>query len=512
MYMFYSWRTTLTSLLLATFTVGFAFFLSASPTQAQVDSQFVHNFASSQNIEVTSMSLSAVGEIFIAGIFLGTVDFDPGPGETLLSGGPKDTSFIAKYDPNGNLVWAYRLGGSANVHINDIVVDSMAQIGVVGSFKDTVDLDPGPGVYQVTSNGKEDIFLLRLLPDGNLQWAWADGDEDNDAGYAVATDSRSALYITGKFQGDISFQSGSSPTYGWSSVGGSDVFAMRFNNAGTLFWVRVFGGDEDDSGTDLDLDGADNVFVVGTFEGEIDLDPLWTSLEVRSRGRKDIFVSVMNVYGDSRWQTAMGSEGSESNAQILVESDASFYLSGEFERTGDFDRLGDGGNVESHGGQDIFIARYSPSRAFQWAYGIGGAQHDTLAGLAQDSFGNLYVLGNYAGTVDFDLREGTTELTSSGAADIFLAKYTQQGELRRVQGMINPQDDRARALAISATNNVLLAGEYSGTLDFGNGLSTSTGQPDGVYNAFVAHYARDTWIPLPLRAFLPGIKASPATE
>lgn len=510
----YSWRKTLAALALTLCAVSFAFLVNTPTVHAQAESQFVYNLASSQDIEVTSMSLSAYGEIFIAGVFHGTVDFDPGAGETLLSSGPSDTSFIAKYDPAGTLVWAYRLVGPGDVRINDIVVDSMAQVGVVGSFEDTVDLDPGPGVHQVTSKGGHDIFLLRLLPDGNLQWAWADGAGDDDMGFAVTTDSRSALYITGKFEGKIFFQSGSSPTYEWRSVGGTDVFAMRFNNAGTLSWVRVFGGEEDDSGTDLGLDGADNVFVVGTFAGEADLDPLWTSTEARSRGRDDIFVSVLTVLGESRWQTHMGSQGSESNAQILVEPDSSFYVSGQFEREGDFDLLGSGGLVTSNGGQDIFVARFgaAPARTFQWAYGFGGTANDTLAGLVQDGFRNLYILGTYAGTVDFDPSAGTSELTSSGAADIFLGKYSQQGELRRIQGMTNPQDDRARALAISVNNNVLLAGEFSGTLDLSSGLSTSTGQGEGVYQAFVAQYARDTWTPLPLRAYLPGIKATPSTE
>lgn len=512
----HKWRTKLATLSLM---VGIGcmalvsgLFSGVMTAKAQSDLQWVHNFSSSQDIELTSMSLSAIGEVFIAGTFHGTVDFDPGAGEALLSSGPSDTSFIAKYDPAGNFVWAYRLVGSGDVRINDIVVDPMSQIGVVGSFEGSADLDPGEGVFQATSKGGHDIFLLRLLPDGNLQWGWTAGDGDDDMGFAITTDSRSALYITGKFEGRIFWQGGNSPVYEWRSIGGSDIFAARFNNAGTLFWVRTWGGKEDDTGTDLGLDGGDNVFVVGTFAGEADLDPLWTSTEVRSLGRDDVFVSVMTQFGESRWSTHMGSTGSESNPQVVVEPDGTFYVAAQFERTVNF--FNTQGNVvttvDSRGQQDIFLTRFGPppARTLFWAYGIGGEQAETLAGIDLDGFGNLYVMGTFAGIADFAPGAATNEVASSGGVDIFLGKYSGNGELRRVQPMLNPQDDRARALAITNGNNVIIGGEFSGNIDLGSGLTVNSGQPDGVYNLFIAHYARDTWTPLPLRSYLPGIQVA----
>lgn len=513
MYILKSWRTRVATAVVTccalVLSVLFALAGNTTAVHAQENSQWVHSFASSQDIEMTSMSLSVIGEVFIAGTFHGTVDFDPGPGDSLLTSGPSDTSFIAKYTPAGALVWAYRLVGSGDVQINDIVVDPMSQIGVVGSFEGTTDLDPGAGVFQVTSKGGHDIFVLRLLTDGNLQWAWADGDGEDDMGLAITTDSRSALYITGKFEGRIYFQAGESPVYEWSSIGGTDVFAARFNNAGTLFWARVFGGDEDDVGTDIDLDGGDNVFVVGTFAGTADLDPLWTSSDTQSNGRDDIFVSVMTQFGESRYQTHVGGTGNESNAKVLVQLDGAFYVSGEFAETIELDTFNNGQNVASQGGRDLFIVRFGPApgRNFEWGFGIGGAQTESLAGLAMDGFGSVYMLGTFGDRVDFDPSEAAAELTSSGAADIFLVKYAPWGQFRQVQGMINPQDDRASDIAIHTSNNVLIGGEFSGTIDLGSGLSVDSGQPDGVYSVFVARYARDTWTLLPRRAYLPQVQA-----
>src|SRR3954471_10959485 len=131
----HSWRKSLTTVAAALFAVGLAFLPSIA--LAQNDEQWVRNFVSSHDIQLTSMSLSATGEVFIAGTFQGTVDFDLGPGQDLLTSGPHETSFIGKYDPAGNMSWAYRLVGSGDVRINDIVVDSTGQIGVVGSFENS---------------------------------------------------------------------------------------------------------------------------------------------------------------------------------------------------------------------------------------------------------------------------------------------------------------------------------------------------------------------------------------
>jgi hypothetical protein len=405
------------------------------------------------------------------------------------------------------LLWAYRLVGSGDVRIRDVVIDPMSQVGVVGSFEGSADLDPGDGVFQVESKGGHDIFLLRLLADGNLQWGWAGGADDNDIGYAIATDELSRLYITGEFEGTIRFQSGESPTYEQTSVGGTDIFFLRFNNGGTLAWARTMGGPEDDAGSDIAVDARRNVYVVGTFADEADLDPLWTATEIRSHGRDDIFLTMVPEVGNFSWQTYFGGAGDEGNARLLVEPDGSLYVAGEFSQSANFNVRGDNGRLDSRGLNDIFVVRLAANRDFQWAFNLGSTQNDRLAGIAQDGFKSLYVLGAFGDTLDLEPGSGETLLVSSGAADIFLAKYTQQGQLLRGQNMVNTQEDRARDLAVDSSGNVIIGGEYSGSIEFAPDFSLSTGQPDGAYSAFVTHFARDTWTPLPSRAYLPGIIA-----
>jgi hypothetical protein len=499
MHTLYRWRSALMVLIL-----GFAFLWSPTAAHAQDDSQWAYRLGNGLESQATAVSYSNAGEVFVAGVFRGNMDFDPGPGEQVLNGGSVDSGYIAKYGPAGNLIWAQLLKGNDHIRIHDIVVDGMNQIGVVGSFRGEADLDPGPELFRADSKGSDDIFLLRLLPDGTLDWAWTGGSTDSDAGIAVATDSRFGLYITGSFEGTM-FVESDSPSYEMESAGGDDVFAARFNNAGRLFWVRAFGGSDDDEPTDIALDAANNVYLVGTFNGKADLDPTWTSIDLQSYGNSDIFVTILSVVGNWIWSTQLGGTGRDGNARVLAEPDGTYYVSGEFQGSGDFDRIGDGGTINSRGERDVFLTRYTPQHNFEWVFGIGSGRTDSIAGIDQDGFGSIYLLGSFEETVDFDPGPGQTLLTSSGSDDVFVAKYTRQGELRQVRNLVNPQDDAPSALAIDHNSNVIIAGEFRSTLDLGDGLTVSTGQPENVYNVFLARYARDTWTPLPLRAYLPGV-------
>jgi hypothetical protein len=143
---------------LASIAAGFALLWSVSTAHAQADPQWIHRLGTDQDATITAMSVGPTGDVVVAGLFRGTVDFDPGPGEMLLSAGANETSFLVRYSSAGNLIWAYKFQGTDDVRINDVVVDDIQYIGVAGSFKGEVDLDPGPGSFYRISEGGDDIW------------------------------------------------------------------------------------------------------------------------------------------------------------------------------------------------------------------------------------------------------------------------------------------------------------------------------------------------------------------
>ncbi len=135
----------------------------AMPAQARDSFNWAHTFTTGQLQRVTSVAHSQSGEVFVGGYFRGQIDFDPSVGESILNSGPDEAGFIAKYGVTGNLIWACAISGSDHVRVNDLAVDVVNQIAVVGSFRGEVDLDPGPAVFDAASQGSTDIFVLAAL-------------------------------------------------------------------------------------------------------------------------------------------------------------------------------------------------------------------------------------------------------------------------------------------------------------------------------------------------------------
>ena len=105
-----------------------------------------------------AVATDAAGNAYTTGYFRGTVDFDPGPGASLLTAAGLQNIFVSKLDSAGNFVWARQLGGSGGNNVaNGIAVDASGNVLTTGSFQGTADFDPGAGTSNLTSAGNDKI-------------------------------------------------------------------------------------------------------------------------------------------------------------------------------------------------------------------------------------------------------------------------------------------------------------------------------------------------------------------
>jgi Tfp pilus assembly protein PilZ len=110
----------------------------------------------------------------------------------------------------------------------------------------------------------------------------------------------------------------------------------------------------------------------------------------------------------------------------------------------------------------------------------GGTGIEYGSAIALDASGNMYITGNYYATTTI----GSISLTSAGDSDIFVAKYNSAGTLQWVQSAGGTGSDFGFALALDASGNVYITGNYAGTATFGTTSKTSLGN----YDIFVAKY------------------------
>jgi hypothetical protein len=197
-----------------------------------------------------SIVVDSAGNVVTTGYFQGAADFDPSVGTlTLTSAGGVD-AFISKLDDAGNLVWAKRLGGTATDQATSVVVDGSGNVYTSGSFGGTVDFDPGPNTYNMTSATPEAKFVSKLDGEGSFVWAGQMGNADPSSRSAVMTlDSGDDLYATGKFYGTTDFDP-TPLTYSLTSAGDYDAFlskltqqpSLTFASKSAIWWSLVFDG------------------------------------------------------------------------------------------------------------------------------------------------------------------------------------------------------------------------------------------------------------------------------
>jgi len=176
----------------------------------------------------TSIKVDANSNVYTTGSFMGGADFDPGAGVyTLTCAGFTDV-FISKLNSAGNLVWAKSMGGTITDNALSIAIDGSFNVYTTGHFNSTSDFDPGPGVFNLTPGGNQDIFVSKLDASGNFGWAVRMGSSNDDRGNSIIVNSSGNVLTTGYFNSTVDFDVGPA-IFNLTSVGGNDCFIQAIN-------------------------------------------------------------------------------------------------------------------------------------------------------------------------------------------------------------------------------------------------------------------------------------------
>jgi hypothetical protein len=375
------------------------------------------------NDESYSIVVDAAGNVYITGYFEDTVDFDPGAGTSnLTSTGGTDT-FILKLDSNGDFAWAKSLDGSSDDGGIGIVLDASGNVHTVGYFQGTVDFDPGAGTSNLTSAGSFDVYIWKLDSNGDYVWAKRIGRTNSDFPSAIAVDASGNVYTTGTFESWVDFDPGAGTAY-LTAAGDYDVFVSKLDSSGDYVWAKRMGGTDFDYSNSLAVDASENVYTAGRFQGTVDFDPGAGTSNLTSAGDYDIFVSKLDSSGDYVWAKRMGGTGYDEANSIALDATGNVYTAGEFLGTVDFDPGAGTSELTAAGGRDVYVSKLDGSGDFVWAKGAGSTGSDRSDAMTADASGQVYAIGTFQGTVDFDPGAGTSALTSVGSSDIFVLKLS----------------------------------------------------------------------------------------
>ena len=300
-------------------------------------------------------------------------------------------AFVAKLDPNGNLLWNTFLGGTGTDEAREIAIGG-GNIYVAGR-SDEAWGTLTPRAYTADM----DAFVANIDSGGTLIWNSFLGGNAFDEAYGIGVDRKGAIYVIG-FSSDIFNVPGSwgNPIRPFTNA--RDAFLGKLNSSGNLTWSTFLGGTGDDVGLNLAVDGNTNIYVTGYSS---------TTWENPIRGftaNDDAFAAKVGADGNLIWNTFLGGGSLDHAMGIDIDGGGAIYITGYSSESW-------GNPVRAFTiGNDAFAAGLDRGGNLMWNTFLGGTLQDYGYGIDVDSNGNAYVIGPGNGTWGTPIRPFTADM------------------------------------------------------------------------------------------------------
>lgn len=365
-----------------------------------------------------------------------------------------------------SLQWVHQMGSTTRDSGGHMAIDNSGNIYTIGFFTDTVDFDPGTGVFNLISNGEKDIFIQKSDANGHFIWVKQIGGSSIDESWAITLDDEGHIYTTGWFRDTVDFDPGID-SFNLISNGMSDIFIQKLDSDGNFIWVKHFGSSSSDSGQSIKLDTAGNIYVTGGFSLNVDFDP-GIDIHYLYSSYDDTFILKLDSNGNFIWakQTYGGTSDIAMGKSISVDQFGNVYSIGRFYGTMSFEPGIGGFSLTSVQQSDIFIIKYDSSGNFLWAKQLGGDSYNECWAAEVDNNGNIYLTGWFYENQDMDPGPSLTNFISTGQSDGFIQKLNTNGDLVWAKQLTGPLITSGHAITLDDFGNIYTTGHFMGTVDF----------------------------------------------
>lgn len=378
--------------------------------------------------------------------------------------------------------WARAYGAQNLDEATDIQRDTLGNLYIVGTFKDTLQID----TITLTTTATGDVFFAKFDSLGNVIWAKSIGGTGSEQGFSIGLDDNLNVYVAGSYQGAVNFSGTNITAIGTTS----NFFVAKYNNNGVFSWVRNIYTPNINinslpfDGFDMAVAGDGSVFVTGVFQGQVQFPNGNAAIPSSGSGNTPTsYLAKFNTNGTYNTGVNVSAATRTYVGSIAVDNQGNPVIGGY---AYSFSCLG----CAVNGIQDllVFARRYNGSslgltKNVTSGTGVGPDGFDGLGvEIAVDESNDIYIAGEFLGDLSFS---GTTAANSSSIStpDIFIAKANTNNAgwewMTTIGGTGNEN-----VLSLTARNgNLYLAGDFDISLISGNTtLQTPTSE------AFIAKY------------------------
>jgi hypothetical protein len=317
----------------------FSFVLILTISSENIKSQNTTNwgkqFGSEMEEYVMNHLIDPYGNVFIAGKTTGSM-FGKNLG--------KNDGFLTKIDNMGNIVWTRQFGTSGEEDIQWSALDNNGNIYITGSTT---------GLLNEKYYGKEDIFVIKYTPGGEIEWTRQFGTDSLDIAKGICTDKKGFIYLTGVTTGKLA----------QSAFGKTDFFLMKLDSKGNIILASQYGTQENDLGYAINGGNDSDVFICGT---------TWGDLKGKNKGFIDGFTGHFSDNLNLIQYTQFGTDGFDIAMILNIDEENNIYVGGSTSGTFGAQQIGEG---------DAYLLKINDKGDILWNRQFGTPLNDGIRGI-----------------------------------------------------------------------------------------------------------------------------------
>ncbi len=280
-------------------------------------------------------------------------------GDSIFNSAGSQDIVLARYDLDGNFIWATHMGSPKTDYANAIDSDINGNLLLTGHFYDSIAFSDTT-VYAVSSS---DIFLASFTAAGGLAWVRTLGGSSSDQSYSLSCDDNGNVLLSGSFFNDIQITDTILTT-----EDPTGVFLARYTHEGQFNSAWQLDGNGLLSRSFASYDTEGNILHAGNFTDQLSLGPY---LFDAGPFNVDIYVSKYDPDGGLLWADHAYSFGSDQLVSVSSGPENELYLTGHFLDTIHF------GDITLKytlccGSAEIFVVNYTSDGTAAWGRQLSG--------------------------------------------------------------------------------------------------------------------------------------------
>lgn len=309
--------------------------------------------------------------------------------------------WVVKINASGTKQWDKTYGGSGADLLRSLNENKDGSYILGGSS------DSGISGNKTQASQREDMWLLKINPNGNVIWDKTIGGKDNDGLIHVQQTPDLGYILAG------SSNSNSSGSKTSDSKGGTDYWVVKLASNGSIVWDKSIGSAGEDYLSFMELTRDGGFILAGNSASGISMDKTEAS-----RGDMDYWVVKLAANGTVTWDKTLGGSSYEECHAVKQTASGEFLVGGYSASTVSGDK-----SSASRGDDDYWIVKLAANGSKVWDKGIGSQGIDRLNSMTYTSDDGLVLAGNTDGGISGDKTQ-----TSRGQDDFWIVKLNKEAQ------------------------------------------------------------------------------------